>query len=113
MGNKTEFIAAVHQKIRKKKQQRINTATIALSVCLVCGLILFQDYSFTTPDEIWAAVYDSVQLEVYKWEYMEEMTEEEIYLYLIDEQSDDEFIELANNSNDFFSALQSITWKEK
>ena len=113
MGNKIEFIAAVHQKIRKKKQQQINTATIALSVCLVCGLILFQDYSFTTPDEIWAAVYDSAQLEVYKWEYMEEMTEEEVYLYLIDEQSDDEFIEMADNSIAIFSALQSIIWKEE
>ena len=113
MGNKTEFIDSVHQKIRKKKQQRINTATIALSVCLVCGLILFQDYSFTTPDEIWVAVYDSAQLEVYKWEYLEEMTEEEMYLYLIDEQSDDEFIELADNSNEIFGALQSIIWKEK
>ena len=113
MGNKTEFIDSVHQKIRKKKQQRINTATIALSVCLVCGLILFQDYSFTTPDEIWVAVYDSAQLEVYKWEYLEEMTEEEIYLYLIDEQSYDEFIELADNSNEIFSTLQSIIWKEK
>ena len=113
MVNKTEFIAAVHQKIRKKKQQQINTATIALSVCLVCGLILFQDYSFTTPDGIWAIVYDSAQLEVYKWEYMEEMTEEEIYLYLIDEQSDDEFIEMADNSIAIFSALQSIIWKEE
>jgi len=113
MGNKTEFIAAVHQKIRKKKQQRINTATIVLSVCLVFGLILFQDYSFTTQDEVWATVYDSAQIEVYKWEYLEEMTEEEIYLYLIDEQSDEEFIKLADNSNEFFSALQSITWREK
>ena len=91
MGNKTEFLATVHQKIRKKKQQRINTATIALSVCLVCGLILFQDYSFTTPDEIWAAVYDSAQLEVYKWEYMEELTQAELLLYLIDEQFEEEF----------------------
>ena len=113
MGNKTEFIAAVHQKIRKKKQQRINTATIVLSVCLVFGLILFQDYSFTTQDEVWATIYDSAQIEVYKWEYLEEMTEEEIYLYLIDEQSDEEFIKLADNSNEFFSALQSITWREK
>ena len=113
MGNKTEFIAAVHQKIRKKKQQRINTATIVLSVCLVFGLILFQDYSFTTQDEAWATVYDSDQIEVYKWEYLEEMTEEEIYLNLIDEQSDDEFIELADNSNEIFDALQSIIWKEK
>ena len=113
MGNKTEFIAAVHQKIRKKKQQRINTATIALSVCLVCGLILFQDYSFTNTEQLLASLNEPTQIEVYKWEYLEEMTEEEIYLYLIDEQSNDEFIELADNSNDFFSALQSITCKEK
>ena len=81
MINKIEFIAAVHQKIRKKKQQRINTTIIVLSVYLVCGLILFQDYSFSPPDEIWAAVYDSTQLEVYKWEYLEEMMEEKNYLY--------------------------------
>ena len=42
-----------------------------------------------------------------------EMTKEEIYLYLIDEQSDEEFIDLAIISNEIISALQSITWKEK
>jgi len=113
MQNKTNFITKVHQKIEKKKQQRINTATITLSVCLVCGLILFQDYSFTNTEQLLASLNEPTQIEVYKWEYMEELTQEELLLYLIDEQFEEEFFDMVDNSNELFIALQSIKWEKK
>ena len=39
---------------------------------------------------------------------MEQLTQEELLLYLIDEQSEEEFFDLADKSNELFSALQSV-----
>jgi len=35
------------------------------------------------------------------------------WLYRIDEQSEEEFFDLADNSNELFSALQSVKWEKK
>ena len=71
MQNKTDFITKVHQKIHKKKKQRINITSIVLSICIVVSLILYQDYSFTDSEQLLAALNEPNQIEVYKWEYME------------------------------------------
>ena len=112
MQNKTDFITKVHQKIYKKKRQQINITSIALSMSIVVSLILYQNYSFTNSEQVFVSLYESAQIEVYKWEYMEELTQEELLLYLIDEQFEEEFFDLADNSNEVFSALQSIKWEK-
>ena len=111
MQNKTDFITKVHQKIEKKKQQKINAATITLSICLVFGLILFQDYSFGDTEQLLTSLDETTQIEVYKWEFMEELTQEELLLYLIDEQSEEEFFDLADHSKEIFNALKSSKWE--
>ena len=113
MQNKTDFITKVHQKIYKKKRQQANITSIALSMSIVVSLILYQNYSFTDSEQLLASLYESAQIEVYKWEYMEELTQEELLLYLIDEQSEEEFFDLADKSNELFSALQSVKWEKK
>ena len=113
MQNKTDFITKVHQKIHKKKRQQVNITSIALSMSIVVSLILYQNYSYTDSEQFLASLYKSAQIEVYKWEYMEELTQEELLLYLIDEQSEEEFFDLADKSNELFSALQSVKWEKK
>jgi len=112
MQNKTDLINKVHQKIHKKKKQRVNITSFALSIGIVVSLILYQNYSFTDSEQVFVSLYESAQIEVYKWEYMEELTQEELLLYLIDEQFEEEFFDLADNSNEVFSALQSIKWEK-
>ena len=90
MQNKTDFITKVHQKIHKKKRQRVNITSIALSICIVVSLMLYQNYSFTDSEQLLASLNEPTQIEVYKWEYMEELTQEELLLYLIDEQFEEE-----------------------
>jgi len=84
-----------------------------LSICIVVSLILYKDYSFTDSEQLLASLNEPTQIEVYKWEYMEALTQEELLLYLIDEQSEEEFFDLADNSNELFSALQSVKWEKK
>ena len=57
MQNKTDFITKVHQKIHKKKRQRVNITSIALSICIVVSLILYQNYSHTDSEQFLASLY--------------------------------------------------------
>ena len=108
MQNKTEFIIKVHQKIRKKKKLRIHLISSALSMCIIFSLIFYQNYSLTVSEKVLASLYENIEIEVYNWEYMEELTEQELLLYLIDEQSEEEFLEFADNSNEIIKVIQSI-----
>lgn len=111
--NNTEYINSIYKKIRIKKiKNKIYTSSIgAVSICF----ILFLNYNLSSKSDHLHnnIINDLISIEVYEWEYIEELNEIEILTYLIDKENEFEFIELANNSLELIEALKSIEIKEK
>ena len=100
MNNKSEFIQAVHQKIREKKRMRVNLVNIGISIVLVTLLMLNQnDDNDGMSDELWS-FNEGINVEMYEWEYIEELSAIEILSYLIDGERATEFIDFAENNED-------------
>ncbi len=112
MNHKSEFIQAVHHKIRRKKQQRF----MGMSAVITSVVIVFIFYSSFTgnpshSEEFWI-FNDSAGVEYYEWEYLEELTDGEILMYLFDVNDADEILDLADNSANILMAMQSIKWEK-
>ena len=96
MNPESDFIKAVHRKIREKKQMRVNLTNIGVSIVLVAMLMLNQNDNMDgMSDELWA-LNELFNVEVYEWEYPEELTAQEILEYLIDDESTHDFIGYIN-----------------
>ena len=111
MNPDSAFIKAVHQKIRLIKQKRIKWSGF---IAVVIGFFIF--YSSNVSElkmegENWS-MNELYQFEYYEWEYLEELTDEEIFIYLIDTEESDEILELADNSAKILLAMQSINWEK-
>ncbi|MBC8310811.1 MAG: hypothetical protein H8E72_00755 [Candidatus Marinimicrobia bacterium] len=112
MNHKSEFIQAVHHKIRRKKQQRF----MGMSAVITSVVIVFVFYSSFTAkpshsEEFWT-FNDSAGVEYYEWEYLGKLTDDEILIYLMDVNDSDEIIDMADNSDELLLAIQSIKWEK-
>ena len=111
MNNKSEFIQAVHQKIREKKRMRVNLVNIGISIVLVTLLMLNQnDDNDGMSYELWL-FNEGINMEMYEWEYIVELSAIEILSYLIDGERAAEFIDFAENNEDLLNVLNSINWE--
>jgi hypothetical protein len=111
MNSDSAFIQAVHRKILQKKQQRIKWSGF---IVVAIGLFIFYSSNVSklkVEDENWS-MNELYQSEYYEWEYLEELTDEELLIYLIDTVESDEILELANNSAKILLAMQSINWEK-
>ena len=111
MNPDSAFIQAVHRIIRRKKQKRIKWSGF---IAVVIGFFIL--YSSNVSElkmegENWS-MNELYQFEYYEWEYLEELTDEEIFIYLMDTEESDEILELAGNSSDILLAIQSIKWEK-
>mgnify|MGYP000462822231 FL=1 len=111
MNPDSRFIQAVHRKILRKKQQRIKwSGLIAVAIGFFI-FYLFNASQLMVEGENWS-MNELYQFEYYEWEYLEELTDEEIFIYLMDTEESDEILELAGNSSDILLAIQSIKWEK-
>ncbi|MDP6571207.1 MAG: hypothetical protein QGF57_08220 [Candidatus Marinimicrobia bacterium] len=62
----------------------------------------------TEPLSILSDFYD---VEVYTWEYLEDMTKDEIFSYLLEDESVYEFIDFAEQDEEIKTIINSINWE--
>ena len=111
MNSDSAFIQAVHRKILQIKQQQIKWSGF---IAVAIGLFIFYSSNVSklkVEGENWS-MNELYQFEYYEWEYLEELTDEEIIIYLMDMNDSDEFLDMADNSAEILLAMQSIKWEK-
>ncbi len=92
-SNDNQFLNAVHRKINRKKKRKVLQG-ITVSIMLT-AIVSFQSARIIYNDKmerLWEEVtaYD----EAYEWEYIDNVTEEDAFSYLVENMSVDELLEI-------------------
>ena len=111
MNQEAEFINAVHKKITQKKQQRVNLLTFGASMLIVILMMTLHQDETDFLMEPYMVFSDFYKVEVYTWEYLEDLTEDQIFSYLLEDESVYEFIDFAEQDEEIKTIINSINWE--
>jgi len=111
VNRETKFINAVHKKINQKKEQRVNLLTFGASIFIVIMMMTFHQKEADYFTETLTGFSHMYNVEVYTWEYLEDLTEDEIFTYLLEGETLDDFIDFAEQDEQIKNLVNSINWE--